>query len=157
MVADLSTYTVDGDLNVDRSQSRYILTQLGEFTFVIPSKWVKEIVRIDRSRILPLPMFDPLLVGVIHHHGHPLPLIDTYLMLQIPTTRANRHDKPTIVCFDRPAGNLAGLSAIVDRAIGSVSAEELSPTLLETGKEGNHILARTDLIDRDRWHPLNNC
>jgi hypothetical protein len=50
-------------------EQRFILTQVEQLTLVLPATWVTEIIRIDRSQILDLPFYDPLLVGIADRHG----------------------------------------------------------------------------------------
>jgi hypothetical protein len=65
LTSQVATQTVLAD--------RFILTQVERFTLVFPAVWVAEILRLDRSQILDLPFYDPLMVGIINHNGRITP------------------------------------------------------------------------------------
>jgi chemotaxis signal transduction protein len=64
-------------------KNRFILTQVELLTLVFPATWVAEILRIDRSQILNLPFYDPLLVGIANYNGQITPLIAAARLLKI--------------------------------------------------------------------------
>jgi chemotaxis signal transduction protein len=140
-------------LSLDRN-SRYILTKVREFTLVFPAGWVKEILRVDRSLILDLPFYNSYGGGLIHHRGQVLPLVHTHLLLECQTEDMREDDSlSTIVSLNGSAGNLAGLGAIIDRALGSQSHAELNPQLFIDGTHEHTILARPQLLATKEWQP----
>jgi chemotaxis signal transduction protein len=68
---------------LDRANQRFILTQLGEMTLVFPSHLVAETLLVERTQILSLPFYDPLVLGCVHSGGQIVPLVDMHLLIGI--------------------------------------------------------------------------
>ncbi|WP_299416167.1 chemotaxis protein CheW [Acaryochloris sp. IP29b_bin.148] len=135
---------------------RYILTQVGSWVLVLPTRWVTEILRVQRSRILALPFYSAPLIGVTHHNSHILPLVSAYQVLQ--TEEANLRETSTIIHLSEAAGSLQNVGLVVDKALGSKSREMLPDALFETtalhpeGTAGM-VCLQNDWFSPDLWHP----
>jgi chemotaxis signal transduction protein len=110
--------------------ARYILTQVDQCTLVFPAAWVTEIVRIERSQVLELPFYDPLLLGIVHQNGGIVPLVSTHRLLQ--QEQATLRETFMIVRLSSATGRLANLGLVIDRALGMSSQTELPPALFES-------------------------
>jgi chemotaxis signal transduction protein len=138
---------------------RYILTQVGPSTLVFPAAWVFEIVRAERSQVLELPFYDPLILGIVHHNGSVVPLIASHRVLQLepPILR----EMLTIVRLSEAAGSLVNLGLIVDRALGSTTRSQLPSTLFEASAtsplvntpEAAMVLLNQAWFDPQMWQP----
>jgi hypothetical protein len=132
---------------------RYILTQVERLTLVFPAVWVAEIIRLDRSQILDLPFYDPLLLGVVNHNAQITPLIAAARLLDT-TEPFNLKDRLMVIRLNESAGKLANIGVVVDRAIGSSTRQELPPDLFESSTiRTETILMRPELIPTNFWQP----
>jgi chemotaxis signal transduction protein len=133
---------------------RFISTEVAGITLVFPAIWVTEILRIDRSQILELPFYDPLLVGIVHHNSQIIPLISATRLLKVEQFVIP--ERSIVVKLAPTAGKLANIGFIVDRTIGSVNRQDLPPAIFSTSKTTDGmLLIHPDLIPTDLWQPRN--
>ena len=132
-------------------EHRFILTQVADRTLVFSAAWVTEIWRVDRSQILDLPFYDPLLVGIATHNGQVTPLIAAARLLQLATFALP--ERLMVVRLNQAAGRLENVSIIVDRAIGTKQREELPAELFTTRQDGSMVMMRSDLVPASLWQP----
>jgi chemotaxis signal transduction protein len=131
---------------------RFILTEIDRFTLVFPSIWVAEILRIERSQILDLPFYDPLLMGIVHHQGSIVPLVAGTRLLKV--NQFGVRERSIVIRLNQAAGSLANIGVVVDRAIGSNTRQELSPELFtESASSGLMLMMRPELIPAGLWQP----
>ena len=148
-IANLTPAVVDTTADLDR---RFILTQVEHLTLVLPASWVTEIIRIDRSQILNLPFYDPLLVGVANHKGRIVPLIATDRLLEVAT--GSLPERVVVVLLeDRGDRALGNIGLIVDRAIGSSTRSELPPELFTVDRSESMVTIRSDSFPPHIWQP----
>jgi chemotaxis signal transduction protein len=132
---------------------RFISTQVERFTLVFPAVWVAEIVRLDRSQILDLPFYDPLLLGIVNHNAQITPLIAAARLLETIEPFSLK-EKLMVVRLNQLAGSLANIGVVVDRSIGSYTRQELPPELFEPNEiDSNIVLMRPELIPANLWQP----
>jgi chemotaxis signal transduction protein len=139
---------------------RFILVQVQSFNLVIPAAWVAEIFRIEKPQILPLPFYNPLLVGITHHGGRVLPLLSAHHLLK--TASASLQENTMVVKLNDAAGTLAHVGLVVDRTLGSQTRTELPPTLFSNSPSTEAlnpasepmILLRSEWVSSDVWQPL---
>ena len=133
-------------------EQRFILTQVERLTLVLPATWVTEIIRIDRSQILDLPFYDPLLVGITNRNGRIVPLIATDRLLEV-VPRSLPERVVVVLLEDRGDRELGNVGLIVDRAIGSSTRPELPPELFTVDRSGSVVMMRSDLVPTNLWQP----
>jgi chemotaxis signal transduction protein len=132
---------------------RFISTQVERFTLVFPAVWVAEILRLDRSQILDLPFYDPLLLGIVNHNAQITPLIAAARLLETIEPFSLK-EKLMVVRLNQSAGSLANIGVVVDRSIGSYTRQELPPELFEPNQiDSNILLMRPELIPSNLWQP----
>jgi chemotaxis signal transduction protein len=132
---------------------RFISTQVERFTLVFPAVWVSEILRLERSQILDLPFYDPLLLGIVNHNAQITPLIAAARLLET-IEPFNLKEKLMVVRLNQSAGSLANIGVVVDRSIGSYTRQELPPELFEPNQiDSNILLMRPELIPANLWQP----
>jgi chemotaxis signal transduction protein len=132
---------------------RFISTQVERFTLVFPAVWVAEILRLDRSQILDLPFYDPLLLGIVNHNAQITPLIAAARLLETIEPFSLK-EKLMVVRLNQSAGSLANIGVVVDRSIGSYTRQELPPELFEPNQiDSNSLLMRPELIPANLWQP----
>ena len=133
-------------------EQRFILTQVERLTLVLPAIWVTEIIRIDRSQILDLPFYDPLLVGIADRKGRIVPLIATDRLLAVAT--GSLAERVVVVLLeDRGDRTLGNVGLIVDRAIGSSTRQELPPELFTADRAGSMVMIGSTLVPTNLWQP----
>lgn len=142
--------------NSTSKQERYILTQVGSWVLVFPNRWVTEILRIQRSRILDLPVYQSLLIGVTHHNSQILPLVSAHQVLQ--TEEMSLRETSTIIHLSNDAGSLSNVGIVVDKALGGTSQDQLPPTLLTTTElhpqdTDSMVFFQPDWFPPNLWHP----
>lgn len=131
----------------------HILTKLGHLTLVFPSALVAETFLIERSQILTLPFYDPVILGCIHHTGQIVPLICGHRFLGIkggPT-----RESLTIVRLSDAAADLAGIGLAVDTLLGRQLRDQLPPELFEPGQlpTATIVLFRPEILGTQLWQP----
>ena len=131
-------------------ENRFISTQVAELTLVFPATWVAEIWRVDRSQILDLPFYDPLLVGIATHNGRVTPLIAAARLLELAFSLPER---AMVVRLNQAAGRLENVSIIVDRAIGTNQREELPTDLFTDLRDGSMVMMHSYLVPASLWQP----
>jgi chemotaxis signal transduction protein len=102
-------------------KSRYLLTHIDDQTFAFPAQWVAEVILVERSQILSLPFYNPLLLGVVHHQGMIVPLIAAHLLL---SKKSDQEIRPTlfnetlsVVRLGQQAEHLAGVGLVVEQVV----------------------------------------
>jgi hypothetical protein len=136
-------------------RDRFLLAQVQAFTLVIPALWVVEIFRAERSQILALPFYSPLLLGITHHGGRVLPLLSTHSLLNVPSPALR--ENTMVVKLGDQAGALAQVGLVIDRPLGSQTRAELpSAVFSETSQRSDSslVLLRPELVSSDLWQPL---
>jgi chemotaxis signal transduction protein len=111
------------EMNAIETQ-RFLLAQIEQLTLLVSSGLVAEIMLIERSRILPLPFYNSVIVGCLHHAGQIVPLIATDRQLGIRTISPTR-EILTVVRLSESAEHLAGVGLLVDKVLGSQSGDRL--------------------------------
>ncbi|MDJ0713000.1 MAG: chemotaxis protein CheW [Prochloraceae cyanobacterium] len=136
-------------------QNRCILTRCGKQELAFPSKIVAEIIVVNRKQLLPLSMYDSLILGVVHHQGSIIPLISLEFAREIETTiqMESKLMKETLIAvrLNEQAGNIAGVGIVVEGIIGSVSVEAIS-----VSNSKYRIFAPQDIPERV-WQPNSAC
>jgi hypothetical protein len=133
---------------------RFLLAEVQNLTLVIPAVWVVEIFRVERSQILALPFYSPLLIGITHHGGQVLPLLSTHSLLTTPSTPL--HENMMVVKLGETAGAFAQVGLAIDRPLGNQTRSELPNEIFSDPHPSNTswVLLRPELVSQDLWQPL---
>jgi CheW-like domain len=134
---------------------RFLLAQVQTLTLVIPALWVVEIFRVERSQILALPFYSPLLIGITHHGGRVLPLLSSSTLLNAPST--SLRENTMVVKLGDAAGSLAQVGIVIDRPLGSQTRAEIpSAVFADEAQSPNDsiVLLRPERVSADLWQPL---
>jgi chemotaxis signal transduction protein len=118
------------ELQVRKASERFILTQLERLTLVFPGTLVAETLLVDRSQILPLPFYPPVVLGCIHHAGQLVPLVATDRLLGIAP--GLMREQLAVVRLGNLAKQFAGVGLIVERFTGSKTSEQLPSALFNS-------------------------
>ncbi len=124
--------------------SRFILAQVLDQTLAIPAKWVAEILRIDKNKLLNLPFYKDLVLGIAHHSGRVLPLLSTHLL--IGQSPVDLHEMLTVVRLESLTGDLAEVGLVVDQVLRSALDSELTT---ET------VVFDPQMMQLELWQPFN--
>jgi chemotaxis signal transduction protein len=113
--------------NLIAPSNRYIVVRVGDRLVTFPDVLVSEIMIVDRNAILALPFYEIAIIGVIHHQATITPLL--LLRLLLGEQRALITETLTVVKLSKIADtlsnrNLGGVGIIVDKVIGSLTADE---------------------------------
>lgn len=134
---------------------RFILAQVTPLTLVIPAVWVAEVFRAERSQILPLPFYGPLLAGIIHQGGRVLPLVSAHQLLNAQSNLLG--ENLLVIKLGDAAGTLAQVGLIVDRTLSTQTRAHLPASVFATPFQANHhqtmILLRPELVSPEVWQP----
>jgi hypothetical protein len=134
---------------------RFLLAQVQTLTLVIPALWVVEIFRVERSQILALPFYSPLLIGITHHGGRVLPLLSSSTLLNAPST--SLRENTMVVKLGDAAGSLAQVGIVIDRPLGSQTRAEIPSTVFADAAQSPNdsiVLLRPERVSADLWQPL---
>lgn len=111
-------------------QSRHILTQVGQQQLAFPSHWVAEILLVERSKILSLPFYGPMLLGLIYRQGQVIPLISAHALLSEALDQDKRframQETLTVIHLGQATHQLAGIGIVVEEVVSSPTAQPLS-------------------------------
>jgi chemotaxis signal transduction protein len=124
----------DGSKTLEMSAietQRFLLAQIEQLKLIVSSGLVAEIMLIERSQILPLPFYNPVILGCLHHAGQIVPLIATDRQLGIRTTTPTR-EILTVVRLSQSAEHLAGVGLLVDKVLGSQSGDRLPAEIFDS-------------------------
>lgn len=134
---------------------RFILTQVKSLTLVIPALWVAEIFQIERSQILPLPFYGPLLAGITHQGGRVLPLLSAHHLLDAGSSLLS--ETIMVVKLGDAAGVLAQVGVVVDRTLGSQTRADLPESVFTASPQAvrhpSMVLLRPDHVNPEVWQP----
>ena len=110
--------------------NRYILTAVGDQQLAFPSQWVAEILLVERSRVLTLPFYGPMLLGVVHHQSAIVPLISSQVVLPEKSSQtvpgSLMKETLSVILLGASAGKHAGVGLVVERVVGSASEDQIS-------------------------------
>lgn len=141
-------------LSSEPVSERYILTHVGTQQLAFPAQWVAEILLVERSQILVLPFYDPMLLGVMHHHGQVVPLLSIWQALAGGT--APTRETLCVVQLGQHAGRLSGIGVVVDRASDTRSGD----ALLDPNRLQSEVIApesiqffQPQLLSDSLWKP----
>jgi chemotaxis signal transduction protein len=127
---------------------RYLLTEVGQYTLVLPATWVLEVFQVDRSQVLQMPQYTAAILGIVHHQNSFISLLAGWQFL--PTYQPSRIDKFTVVHLGCAGFQEQDLGLVVDRVVGSMGKEKFpklaSPDLL--------VMANHDALSANLWQPL---
>ncbi|MCG8362673.1 MAG: hypothetical protein MJA27_04975 [Pseudanabaenales cyanobacterium] len=145
------TDTNTGSLSSQFLHNRFILTAVGEQQLAFPSQWVAEVMLVERSRVLALPFYGPMLLGVVHHQSDIVPLISAYWVLPEKLTQTIHlslmKETLSVIRLGPSVGELAGVGLVVERVAGSVSEAQIAAS--------ESTIRRLDLQDMPNqvWRP----
>jgi chemotaxis signal transduction protein len=133
--------------------NRFILTEVERLTLVFPAVWVAEILRIERTQILDLPFYNPLLVGIVNHSSRIVPLIAAAKLLDLASF--SLRERLLVVRLNETAGKFANVGIIVDRAIGSTTRDLLPQSLFDPDLTTDRRLSllQPESLPTDLWQP----
>jgi chemotaxis signal transduction protein len=143
------------------SASRYILARMGDQVLVFADRLVAEIILVERTYILALPFFMPAVIGLAHHQGKLIPLLSLNRLFKSPN--ALLPEKLTVICLMPTATENLGMAGlIVDRVVGSASAEQYGDLQRQDASDASsqRYVSATELLTQipsqvwqpQRWH-----
>jgi chemotaxis signal transduction protein len=141
------------------SYSRYVLAGLGNLSLVFPDVYVAEIMIVDRSELLPIPFFNPSVLGLVQQQGVIVPLVS--LKRALLGTKILVPEKITVVRLSDEFEEISGAGLVVDRVISSISSLQYgqlmsgeSPALAEYMRLESLLPYLGELVWKpQRWHP----
>ncbi len=123
-------------------ENRFILAKVLDQTLAIPAGWVAEILRVDKNKILNLPFYKDLVLGITHHSGQILPLLSTHLL--IGKYQVDLRETLTVVRLGSVAGDVVEVGLVVDQVVRSAMQFELP---VET------VVFDPQMMQLDLWQP----
>ncbi len=123
-------------------EHRFIIAKVLDQTLAIPAGWVAEILRVDKNKILNLPFYKDLVLGVTHHSGRVLPLLSTHLL--IGKCQVDLRETLTVVRLGSVAGDVVEVGLVVDQVVRSAMQFELP---VET------VFFDLQMMQLDLWQP----
>lgn len=122
--------------------NRFILAQVMKQTMAIPTAWVSEILRVDRKKILTLPFYQDLVLGIIHQNGKNTPLLSARLLLG--DRQVDLRETLTVVRLGSLNGDVVEVGLVVDQVVRNVMQFELP---VDT------VVFDTQMMQLDLWQP----
>ncbi len=156
----LSALTIPSIIPLDAlpAYNRYVLVELGSLGLVCPDIFVAEIMIIDRSELLPIPFFDPSILGLIHQQGAIVPLVSLKRVLL--GSKILIPEKITVVRLSEEIEEIAGAGLVVDRVTSSISSDQYQQ-LISSKSDRSEYMRLESLLpylgetvwNPQRWHP----
>jgi chemotaxis signal transduction protein len=111
---------------------------------------------VDRSEILLMPFFDSAILGLVHQQGVIIPLVS--LKQALMGNRGLVPEKITVVRLSDELEAIAGAGLVVDRVIGSISADQFQKMQLGESKQTEYIRLESlftvlPQLERSAWEP----
>lgn len=104
-------------------EDQYILTEVGERRVAFPAASVAGILLVERSRVLALPFYQDVVLGIVHHQGQLVPLVALQQLLS--EHRSSLREVFNAIQLSEQS-DAPGLGLIVDRLLGNCTAEALA-------------------------------
>jgi hypothetical protein len=144
----LPTQTASSNLPTDRPtdrpappSDRHLLTQVASYPLSFPMQWVTDIIQVDRTKILPLPLYPDLLWGLVNYQSKMVPLVlcqpaacnssgsPSQASSQASSQARTAPGTPLILAvrLSKALGKLEGVGIVIDRVVGSTTADLLPP------------------------------
>ncbi len=140
------------------SEARFILARLEKFTYAFPAQTVGGILLLDRAQILILPLYDPAVLGVVHHNGKIVPLVS--LRHSIGISGSLSLETITAIYLGSTADKLAGVGIVADTTLGMCLQSDLPPYLFTSDSvsdskrsESSTRLFNPELLSARLWQP----
>jgi chemotaxis signal transduction protein len=137
---NISTRSISN--TTEPTENRFIIAQVLEQTMAIPANWVAEILRVDRKKILNLPFYQDLVLGIIHQNGKSIPLLSVRLLLG--DRQADARETLTVVRLGALAGDVVEVGLVVDQVVRSVLQSELPV---------DSMIFNPQIMQLDLWQP----
>lgn len=157
-MVDTSAWTSSLPDDVQKAEQRFILAGIEQLIVVFPSNVIADISIVDRSSILNLPFYDPIIWGIIHCNGQNMPLVSLRQVFGVST--GLMREKLTVVRLNSEMSNLAGLGLIVDTTLGTRSTNQLKSDLDsaemsigESKSESRMRLFKPEMLGDRFWQP----
>lgn len=152
---DTDPLSTTGNRATSSWRDRVLVARIGDRDWGFPAPWVSEIIVINRSQIMPLPFYDPTILGVIHHQGKLVTLADGQRLLSELSQQQARAVVPeqlTVMALGPSAPHLSGVGIMVDRVLGSESAQAGASSA--SAPNNSWKMVDPDSIHPHLWHPL---
>jgi chemotaxis signal transduction protein len=104
---------------------RYLITEVGGEKLAFRADWIADILLVERSQLLVLPFYNPMLLGIINYHDQIVPLVSMKTILGEGVQEARAQQNLTVLRLRESVGKLGGVGLSVDRLIKSSSKAQL--------------------------------
>jgi chemotaxis protein histidine kinase CheA len=129
--------------------NQYILTQVGHHRLAFRDRGIAGMLLVERSQVLALPFYPPEIVGVVHHQGQLVPLVDLQQLLD--GTPGQLREVFHAVQLNE-ASHVGGLGLVVDRVLGNWSEAQVATD--STIEQFQPHRLKADLWQPQRWGTL---
>lgn len=129
---------------------RYLLTEVGKYTLVLPASWVSEIIQVEQVKILPMPHYSLAILGIANYQNSFLTLVAGWQFL--PEAHSSRVDPYTVVRLGATISSWQNIGIVIDRVLGSMVKEDFPSTI----HQDLLIMANDQLLSNHLWQPLNS-
>jgi chemotaxis signal transduction protein len=128
---------------------RYLLTEIGKYTLVLPATWVSEVLQVEQNKVLQMPHYSPAILGITNHQNSFLTLVAGWQFL--PKIQPNRIDNYIVVCLGANINSLQNIGIVIDRVLGSMVKKDFPSTI----PKDLFVMANPQLLPNHLWQPLN--
>ncbi len=127
---------------------RYLLTEIGKYTLVLPATWVGEVLQIEQNKVLQMPHYSPVILGIANHQNSFLTLVAGWQFL--PETQPSRTDHYTVVRLGVHINSWQNTGIVIDRVLGSMGKKDFPSTT----PKNLFVMANPQLLPSHLWQPL---
>ena len=127
-------------------ENQYILTQVGTRRIAFPAESVAGILLVERARVLSLPFYHEVILGIVHHQGQLVTLITFQQLLE--GTPSYSREVFNAIQLGKESG-APGLGLVVDRLLGNCGEDQISANS-DIEKFQPHLL-KPELWQPQRW------
>ncbi len=128
---------------------RYLLTEVGKYTLVLPATWVSEVLQVEQNKVLQMPHYSPAILGIANHQNSFLTLVAGWQFL--PEAQPSRVDHYTVVRLGTNINSWQNTGIVIDRVLGSTIKKDFPLTI----SKDLFVMANPQLLPNHLWQPLN--
>jgi chemotaxis signal transduction protein len=129
---------------------RYLLTEVGKYTLVLPASWVHEVLQVEQCQVLQIPHYSSAILGIANYQNSFLTLVAGWQFL--PETQPSRADHYTVLRLGANLSNWQNVGIVVDRVLDSMVKKDFPSTI----PKNLFVMANPQLLPNHLWQPLNS-
>ncbi len=132
--------------------TKVIVAKLEDIQVLFEPELVSEIFLTEFAQVLPLPFYNPAMLGCTYQRGKIVPLVSLHQYLGLPGVM--KKQRLAVIRLGEKAAEAAGIGIVVEKIIGSQSKEKTLMKLEENQlSTKNRLVFKTEMLKSQLWQP----